>query len=53
MPYRLCEEHLLEQPVEQLCYRDVRLCGKKKRMRCVNILITEILVKYQGHHIVN
>ena len=35
MPYRLCEEEkLLEQPVEQPCYCDDRLCGKEKNALC-------------------
>ena len=57
MPDRLCEEQLMEQPVRQPCYCDVRLCGKKKRMPCVNILKIEIyhmdFSKVSRHHIVN
>ena len=32
----------MEKPVEQLCNCDVRLFGKEKRVRCVNILISKI-----------
>ena len=32
----------MEQPVEQPCFCDVWLCGKRKRMCCVNILIIKM-----------
>ena len=37
MPYRLCGYKIMEQPVEQPCYCDVRLSGKEKKPRCVNV----------------
>ena len=33
----------MEQPVEQPCYCDLTLRGKKKRTRGINILIMKIL----------
>ena len=57
MSYRLCESQLMEQLVEQPCYCDFRLCGKKKIMRCIDILIMKkkptksILVMYKTHQL--
>ena len=31
MPSRFCEQQLMEQPFEQPCICDFRLCGKKRK----------------------
>ena len=42
MPHHLCENQLMEHPVAHPCYCVVRLCGKKKRTRRVDIITIEI-----------
>ena len=58
MSYRLRKEQIMEQTLKEQSYCDIRLCGKKKKPRCVNILIIEIyqwncISLYHRHHIVN
>ena len=38
MPFRICELQLMEQPVEQPCYWDFRLCGERKKELAVYLI---------------
>ena len=58
MSYRLRKEQIMEQTLKEHSYCDIRLCGKEKKTRCVNILINEIyqwkcILLFHRHHIVN
>ena len=53
MPYRLCEQQLIDQPAEQPWYCDFRLCGNKRKNTLYEYSNNENILIYQKHQSVN